>query len=124
MRRFSSRGGQPVRDQGPHFLLCYRKEPHNKTYNLELKCRIKALYILHDIAQGFYAVIPGKLPARTVHSANVHPITFVLPFAFLGCLFCDHVYPHMHIHANMRRVNAIACVCSCANHTSRFHATR
>jgi len=23
------RGGQPVRDQKPHFLLCYRKEPHH-----------------------------------------------------------------------------------------------
>ena len=24
-----ARGGQPVRDQQPHFLLCYRKEPHH-----------------------------------------------------------------------------------------------
>jgi len=23
------RGGQPVRDQEPHSLLCYRKEPHH-----------------------------------------------------------------------------------------------
>jgi len=23
------RGGQPVRDQEPHFLLCYSKEPHH-----------------------------------------------------------------------------------------------
>jgi len=22
-------GGQPVRDQEPHFSLCYRKEPHH-----------------------------------------------------------------------------------------------
>jgi len=24
-----ARGGQPVRDQQPHFLLCYRKDPHH-----------------------------------------------------------------------------------------------
>jgi len=25
-------GGQPVRDQEPHFLLCYSKEPHHVHY--------------------------------------------------------------------------------------------
>jgi len=27
-----ARGGQPVRDQKPHFLLCYCKEPHQHTW--------------------------------------------------------------------------------------------
>jgi len=37
-------------------------------------------FLLHDIAQGFWAIIPGKLSARTVHLFHL----------FLCCLFYQH----------------------------------
>ena len=89
------RGGQLVRDQEPHFLLCYCKEPITKLTTLNLNtASYETRFLLHDIAQGFYAVIPGKLSARTVYSTYIHSSTFVSSFAL------PFLRLHMPAHAH------------------------
>jgi len=60
-----NRGGQPVRDQEPYFLLGYRKEPHHITKLATLSLNpasYETRFLLHDIPQGFYVKFQASYP--------------------------------------------------------------
>jgi len=97
--------GQPVRGQEPHHTsYCVTAKSHiTKLTTLSLNlASYETRFLLHDIVQGFLAIVPGKLPACGVCSTSVHSSTVVSPLAltFLRLHLPGRAHTHTREHAS------------------------
>jgi len=79
------RDDQLVKDQESHFLLCYRKKPHHKTYNLHLSWNptsLKTWFLLHDIVLRLLCYNSRKV----IHRYNIQYDCPLQYFCFTFCI--------------------------------------